>query len=114
MGSVKRGESRCRMEVEAHEVEGVRTNAICMILHVLARPGCAHRVSAFCLRFPLAFLAAASPGAGGWREGVASWKVTGQPERWEIIFLGFSRRAAWSKQRNINRKTGRKGQLLPF
>lgn len=39
-------------------MEGVRTNAICMILHVLARPGCAHRVSAFCLRFPLAFLAA--------------------------------------------------------
>lgn len=68
MGSVKRGESRWRVVEEEEEEEegaseaeeGVRTNAICMILHVLARPGCAHRVSAFCLRFPLAFLAAAS------------------------------------------------------
>lgn len=55
-------------------MEGVRTNAICMILHVLARPGCAHRVSAFCLRFPLAFLAAVTQpprnegGGGGRRE----------------------------------------------
>lgn len=65
-------------------MEGVRTNAICMILHVLARPGCAHRVSAFCLRFPLAFLAAVTQPprneggrrrekrGGGRREGVAN------------------------------------------
>lgn len=72
-------------------MEGVRTNAICMILHVLARPGCAHRVSAFCLRFPLAFLAAVTQpprNEGGRREeeeeekeGVASSCAGGEEGR---------------------------------
>lgn len=87
-------------------MEGVRTNAICMILHVLARPGCAHRVSAFCLRFPLAFLAAVTQpprneGGGerrrrrrrkGLRAAASSCARGRRDGRREIIFLGFSRR----------------------
>lgn len=87
-------------------MEGVRTNAICMILHVLARPGCAHRVSAFCLRFPLAFLAAVTQpprNEGGRREeeeeekeGVASRCEllrggrggTGDGKLFFLVFLG--------------------------
>lgn len=88
MGSVKRGESRCRMEVEAHEVEGVRTNAICMILHVLARPGCAHRVSAFCLRFPLAFLQPA-PAQGGGAKGLRAGRLQASRRDGKLFFLVF-------------------------
>lgn len=83
-------------------MEGVRTNAICMILHVLARPGCAHRVSAFCLRFPLAFLAAVTQpprNEGGGerrrrrsRKGLRALARGAGNGRREIIFLGFSRR----------------------
>lgn len=101
-------------------MEGVRTNAICMILHVLARPGCAHRVSAFCLRFPLAFLAAVTQPprneggrrrekrGGGRREGVANrckLLCGGRDTRWEIIFLGFSRRNS-----GISKKGGKESR----
>ena len=91
--------------MEAHEAEGVRTNAICMILHVLARPGCAHRVSAFCLRFPLAFLAAATGSPGG-REGGAKGlpsccKVTGQPREMGNYFSWF-----FSAERGLVRNSG--------
>lgn len=101
-------------------MEGVRTNAICMILHVLARPGCAHRVSAFCLRFPLAFLAAVTQPprneggrrrekrGGGRREGVANRckLLCGRRDtRWEIIFLGFSRRNS-----GISKKGGKESR----
>lgn len=101
-------------------MEGVRTNAICMILHVLARPGCAHRVSAFCLRFPLAFLAAVTQpprnegGGGGRREEeegakglrtAASSCCGGRDTRWEIIFLGFSRRNS-----GISKKGGKESR----
>ena len=79
--------------MEAHEAEGVRTNAICMILHVLARPGCAHRVSAFCLRFPLAFLAAATSSPAAWQGGAkglpSCCKVTGQPREMGNYFSWF-------------------------
>lgn len=99
-------------------MEGVRTNAICMILHVLARPGCAHRVSAFCLRFPLAFLAAVTQpprnegGGGGRREeeegarrGCEPLQALVRGAGHEIIFLGFSRRNS-----RISKKGGKESR----
>lgn len=98
-------------------MEGVRTNAICMILHVLARPGCAHRVSAFCLRFPLAFLAAVTQpprNEGGRREeeeeekeGVASRCEllrggrggTGDGKLFFLVFLGGTVEYRWAAKK---------------
>lgn len=98
-------------------MEGVRTNAICMILHVLARPGCAHRVSAFCLRFPLAFLAAVTQpprNEGGRRReerrrkarrGCEPLQALVRGAGHEIIFLGFSRRNS-----GISKKGGKESR----
>lgn len=67
---------------------GVRTNAICMILHVLARPGAPSLVSAVCLRFLLAFLATEGVPSKGFKCDHTTMRETDKRE--EIIFLGFS------------------------
>lgn len=106
---------RGRTGVRGRELD-VRTNAICMILHVLARPGAApigFQLSAyvFCLLFWLrhgrhAGARIGKRGAGGGqRRGAERREREGERERLadggssvdstrkEIILLGFSRRA---------------------
>lgn len=117
----------------------VRTNAICMILHVLARPGAApigFQLSAyvFCLLFWLrhgrhAGARIGKRGAGGGqRRGAERKKKEREREvadggsnvdstRKEIILLGFSRRTKMlvDREREGERESCRiiNGQLLP-